>query len=85
MTSAVEFKASVKHFLKLYASKLRSAKPLVLLLNYCLSVSFGRGINRTTNLNIKWSKLSTDYGNCFKYSSIPVVCLGSLLYGYYDA
>ena len=50
------FKAKVKRSLKRYTSELGPAKLLVLLLvNYCLYGSFGHGINRWTNLDIKWS------------------------------
>ena len=50
------FKASVKHFWKCYTSELGSAKFLVLLsVKYCLDISFGRGIFRSTNLDVKWS------------------------------
>ena len=57
------------------------AKFLVLLMKYCLNVSFGRGIFRWTNLDVKWSIDSlqckvTDYLN---NTGIPLVYLDSVL------
>ena len=52
----MSFKAKVKRSLKLYTSELGPAKFLVLLLvKYCLDGSFGHGIFRLTNLDVKWS------------------------------
>ena len=56
MISEWRFKASVKCFLKRNISELGSTKFLVLLLvKYCLDISFGRGIFRWTDLDVKWS------------------------------
>ena len=50
------FKAKVERSLKRYTSELGPAKILVLLLvKYCLDGSFGHGIIRWTNLDVKWS------------------------------
>ena len=50
------FKAKVKRSLKRYTSELWPAKFLVLLLvKYCLDGSFGHGIFRWTNLDVKWN------------------------------
>ena len=50
------FKAKVKCSLKRYISELRPENFLVLLfVKYCLDVSFGHGIFRWTNLDVKWS------------------------------
>ena len=50
------FKAKVKRSLKRYTSELVPEKFLVqLLVKYCLDGSFGHGIFRWTNLDIKWS------------------------------
>ena len=50
------FKAKVKCSLKSYTSELGPAKFLVLLLvKFCLDGSFGHGIFRWTNLDVKWS------------------------------
>ena len=53
-TSEWRFKALVKCFLKRNISELGSTKFLVLLLvKYCLDISFGRGIFRWTDLDVK--------------------------------
>ena len=50
------FKVKVKHSLKRYTSELGPAKFLgLLLVKYYLDGSFGHGIFRWTNLDIKWS------------------------------
>ena len=50
------FNAKVKHSLMRYTSELGPAKFLVLLLvKFCLDGSFGYGIFRWTNLDVKWS------------------------------
>ena len=50
------FKAKVKHSLKRYTSELGPTKFLELLfVKYCLYGSFGHGIFRLTNLDVKWS------------------------------
>ena len=74
------FKAKVKRSLKRYTSELGPAKFLVLLLvKYCLNGSFGHGIFRWTNLDVKWS---IDSLLCqvtvFNNSGIPPVYLGSI-------
>ena len=50
------FKAKVKRSLKRYTSELGPENFLVLFVSeYCLDGSFGDGIFRWTNLDVKWS------------------------------
>ena len=76
------FKALVECSLKRYTSELGPAKFLVLLLvKYYLDGSFGHGIFRWANLDVKWSieSLRCKVNCCNNISGIPVVYFGSIV------
>ena len=64
----------MKLYLKHYSSELGSAKLLVVLLvKYCLEVSFRCGMFRWTDLSVKWTIESLQYKVTFNNNGIPVV------------
>ena len=79
MTSGIDFKASVKLFLKRYSSELWSAKLLVVLLvKYCLEGSFRCCIFRWIDLSFKWSIESLQYKVTYNNNGIHVVYICSI-------